>query len=127
MSPAAVGGGSKAGKNFPLEMLLVIMPAESLHRVTSASDKALIYEGGIANEDELKHTVIYLPEIAPLIANDKEGQFLQMLRVLISENRIDYSVVEGDNAETAGRSTSASVDRLPSSSPAPGTTLKRKC
>lgn len=53
-------GAAAGGKNFPLEMLIVIMPAGSLHRVTSASDKALVYEGGIANEDELKHTVIYV-------------------------------------------------------------------
>jgi hypothetical protein len=93
-------GAASSGKNFLIEIVLTLMPPESIFTVSGGSPKALIYSGeSVEDVDALKHKLIYLPEAAATLAvkNGVESDFTAMARTLISEGYIRYHTVVGQN------------------------------
>jgi hypothetical protein len=85
-------GAPAGGKNFVTDTVLLFIPEEDVIRVSSGSPMALVYYGG-EDEDALKHKIIYVAEAAILAErNGVESPLTIMLRLLISEGRIDHQV-----------------------------------
>jgi hypothetical protein len=85
-------GAASAGKNFLITKTLRLIPADSVIHMSSGSSHSLAYYGG-ADEDALRHKVLYLAEAA-ILADRKasESPLAVMLRTLISEGRLDHNV-----------------------------------
>lgn len=80
----AVKGPSSGGKSFTVEQVLRFFPASAYHVFTAMSEKMLVY-----TSQDLRHRFIVIYEAAGM------GQFSSyLIRSLLSENRIDYEVVE---------------------------------
>jgi energy-coupling factor transporter ATP-binding protein EcfA2 len=85
-----ISGPSGSGKSGLVEMGALFLPPECVIRLTSVSDKALYYLGGIAHKYWLGGELRVLK-----IGEDDPAQ--QVLRQLISENRISRMIVEKDD------------------------------
>jgi hypothetical protein len=87
-------GAPASGKNYLVEMVLKLMPRESIFIVSGGSPKSLIYSGD-GDVDFLKHKIVYLPEAAATLAvkNGVEGEFTAAMRTLVSEGYIHYHTV----------------------------------
>jgi hypothetical protein len=86
-------GAPAGGKNFVTDIVLRFIPEEDVVRVSSGSPLSLVYYGE-EDEDALKHKIIYVAEAAILAErNGIESVLTIMLRLLISEGRIDHQVV----------------------------------
>jgi hypothetical protein len=87
-------GAAAGGKNYLIDKVLVLIPADSAVRMSSGSPLSLVYYGG-GDEDALKHKVLYIPEAAVLADRQTKVENPQtiMLRLLISEGRLDHHVV----------------------------------
>jgi hypothetical protein len=71
---------------------LLFIPEEDVIRVSSGSPLSLVYYGG-EDEDALKYKIVYVAEAAILAErNGVESVLTIMLRLLISEGRIDHQV-----------------------------------
>jgi hypothetical protein len=95
-------GAPAGGKNFVTDTVLRFIPDEDVVRVSSGSPLSLVYYGG-EDEDALKHKIIYVAEAAILAErNGVESPLTIMLRLPISEGRIDHQVaVTRPNAPAA--------------------------
>ena len=83
-------GAAAGGKNFLLTAVLRLIPRDSVVLMSSGSPMSLVYYGG-EDEDALKHKVLYAQEAAILAEkNGVENPLTIMLRLLISEGRIDH-------------------------------------
>jgi len=94
-------GAPSSGKNYVVEIVLATAgprpnapypPEEAVIRMSSSSDKALVYQGG-DDPYALMHKVVYVPEASSLKdakGNEKEGT--GTLRTLASEGRLDHTV-----------------------------------
>jgi hypothetical protein len=90
-------GSTASGKNYPVEVVLLLIPADAVVQISGSSPKVLPYFGG-EDPDALKHKVIYIPE-AVILDNKQHGvenEFTAMLRTLISEGRLVYHTVVTD-------------------------------
>jgi hypothetical protein len=89
-------GSTASGKNYPVEVVLRLIPEDAVIQVSGASAKVLPYYGGSNNPDALKHKIVYIPEAVILSDKQKDtpNEFTAMLRTLISEGRLVYHVVE---------------------------------
>jgi hypothetical protein len=86
-------GAPAGGKNFVTDTVLLFIPEEEVVRVSSGSPLSLVYFGG-EDEDALKHKIVYVAEAAILAERNRvESVLTIMLRLLISEGRIDHQVV----------------------------------
>jgi hypothetical protein len=87
-------GAPAGGKNFLIDKILELIPVDSVVRMSSGSPLNLVYYGG-ADEDALKYKVLYVPEAAILAETKTKAENPQtiMLRLLISEGRLDHQVV----------------------------------
>jgi hypothetical protein len=86
-------GAPAGGKNFLVDRTFVLIPEGDIIRVSSGSPLSLVYYGG-EDEDALKHKIIYVPEAAVIAEKNKaESPLTVMLRILISEGRLDHNVV----------------------------------
>jgi hypothetical protein len=86
-------GAPVGGKNFVTDTVLRFIPEEDVVRVSSGSPLSLVYYGE-GDEDALKYKIIYVAEAAILAErNGVESVLTIMLRLLISEGRIDHQVV----------------------------------
>jgi hypothetical protein len=98
-------GASAAGKNHLLAMVLKLFPEESILPISSATPMALIYyrgsetEGAEIDSDEgdeqaLAHKIIVIAEAAILSrkANGDEHPLTAMLRILLSEGKLDHHI-----------------------------------
>ena len=86
-------GAPAGGKNFVTDTVLSFIPEEDVVRVSSGSPLSLVYYGG-GDENALKHKIVYVAEAAILAErNGVESVLTIMLRLLISEGRIDHQVV----------------------------------
>jgi hypothetical protein len=99
-------GSTASGKNYPVEMVLRLIPKEAVVQISGASPKVLPYYGGDSNDDALKHKVLYVPEAVILDSKEKgvDNEFTAMFRTLISEGHLVYLTVVIDkngNRETA--------------------------
>ena len=66
-----------------------MLPPGAVVRISGASAKALAYM-----QEPLANRIVYVKEAAALLdSNGKEKEFAGMLRVLISEGRLDYHTV----------------------------------
>jgi hypothetical protein len=84
-------GVSAGGKNYPIEVILKLIPEDSIIRASSGSPLSLIYMPGGENAYRLK--IIYIPEAAFLAErNGVESLFTYLLRTLMSEGRLDHHV-----------------------------------
>ena len=85
-------GAPSGGKNFVIDLTLALIPTECVVRMSSGSPLSLVYYGG-EDEDALKHKIIYVPEAAVIAEkNHVESPLTVMLRILISEGRLDHNV-----------------------------------
>ena len=83
-------GAPASGKNYLIEVVISLLPPESVIVCSSTSDKALAYYGG-DDPGALKHKLVYIPEASSLLTGKGvEREFAGMLRTLISEKRIVY-------------------------------------
>jgi hypothetical protein len=86
-------GAPASGKNVVVEKVLELIPKDAVVQISGSSPKALAYFGG-ADEDALKHKIVYIPEAQIMAAKrDIENEFAIMLRTLISEGRVIYQTV----------------------------------
>jgi hypothetical protein len=86
-------GAPAGGKNYLIDKTLTLIPDEDIIHVSSSSPLALVYYGG-GDEDALKYKIIYVPEAAVIAEkNGVESPLTIILRMLISEQRIDHIVV----------------------------------
>ena len=86
-------GAPAGGKNFVTDTVLLFIPEEDVVRVSSGSPLSLVYYGG-GDENALKGKIVYVAEAAILAErNGVESVLTIMLRLLISEGRIDHQVV----------------------------------
>lgn len=86
-------GAAAAGKNHLLLAVLRLIPEESVLQISSATPMALIYEGKGENDvDALKGKVILIVEATILArrANGDEHPMTGMLRILLSEGKLDH-------------------------------------
>ena len=121
-------GAPAGGKNFLVDRTFVLIPEGDIIRVSSGSPLSLVYYGG-EDEDAFKHKIIYVPEAAVIAEKNKaESPLTVMLRILISEGRLDHNVVvpQAERAACDHRTSSATA-RSSSSSPAPATTSRTRC
>ena len=66
-----------------------MLPPGAVVRISGASAKALAYM-----QEPLANRIVYVTEAAALLdSNGNEKEFAGMLRVLISEGRLDYHTV----------------------------------
>ena len=85
-------GAPAGGKNYVIDRTFVLIPADDIVRMSSGSPLSLVYYGG-EDEDALKHKIIYVPEAAVIAEkNGTESPLTIMLRILISEGRLDHNV-----------------------------------
>lgn len=78
-----------AGKSYTLEKCLIIYPESAYHKMTSGSPKSLYYL-----QDGLKHKALIVAEGFQFQTNNAtDSEFVYVTRSLISEGRINYSVV----------------------------------
>jgi len=78
-------GPSGVGKNRETEAALELFPASAYYKLTSSSERALIY-----SEEPLAHRVLVIAEAAGV-----ENEFTAyILRSLLSEGRVRYETVE---------------------------------
>ena len=85
-------GAPAGGKNFLFDRTFVLIPDGDIIRISSGSPLSLVYYGG-ENEDAFKHKIIYVPEAAVIAEKNKvESPLTIMLRILISEGRLDHNV-----------------------------------
>jgi hypothetical protein len=89
-------GSTASGKNYPVEVVLRLIPEDAIIQVSGASAKVLPYYGGANNRNALKYKIVYIPEAVILSEKQSgiENEFTAMLRTLISEGRLVYHVVE---------------------------------
>ena len=86
-------GAPAGGKNFLFDMTFVLIPDDDIIRISSGSPLSLVYYGK-EDEDALKHKILYIPEAAIIAEkNQVESPLTIMLRILISEGRLDHNVV----------------------------------
>jgi hypothetical protein len=86
-------GAPAGGKNFVTDKVLLLIPDEDVVRVSSGSPMSLVYYGD-GDENALKHKIVYVAEAAILAERSGvESVLTIMLRLLISEGRIDHQVV----------------------------------
>ena len=85
-------GAPAGGKNFLLTTTFKIIPDDAVVHMSSGSPLSLVYYGG-GDENALKYKIVYVPEAA-IIAENKgvENILTIMLRLLISEGRLDHNV-----------------------------------
>ena len=85
-------GAPAGGKNFLITKTLALIPADCVVHMSSGSPLSLVYYGG-GDEDALKHKIVYVPEAAIIAEkNGVESPLTIMLRLLISEGRLDHNV-----------------------------------
>jgi hypothetical protein len=85
-------GAPAGGKNFLISNTLALIPADCIVHMSSGSPLSLVYYGG-GDEDALKHKIVYVPEAAIIAEkNGVESPLTIMLRLLISEGRLDHNV-----------------------------------
>jgi hypothetical protein len=85
-------GAPAGGKNFLISNTLALIPANCVVHMSSGSPLSLVYYGG-GDEDALKHKIVYVPEAAIIAErNGVESPLAIMLRLLISEGRLDHNV-----------------------------------
>ncbi|MDQ1276172.1 MAG: primase, partial [Euryarchaeota archaeon] len=78
-----------AGKSYTLENCLIIYPESAYHKMTSGSPKSLYYL-----QEGLKHKALIVAEGFQFQTNNaSDSEFVYVARSLISEGRINYSVV----------------------------------
>ena len=119
-------GAAASGKSHPINIVLELIPPESVIVAVGGSPKSLPYFGG-NDVNALKHKIVYIPEAAAIA--DKHGaetDYTTMLRVLISENRLVYQTVVITEAGPATVTLSLKKVRSPSSSLQRGTTSRMK-
>jgi hypothetical protein len=85
-------GAAAGGKNYPILVILRIIPQESVISISSSSPMALIYYGD--DENALAHKIIVIAEAAAIAtkANGDESPMTIMLRTLLSEGYINRVV-----------------------------------
>jgi Zn-dependent M16 (insulinase) family peptidase len=87
-------GSAASGKSVRVEAVLrLFTPDDDYITASGGSPKSLPYFGG-DDIGALRHKAIYIPEAASIA--DKRGvesDFTTMLRILISEGRIEYATV----------------------------------
>jgi hypothetical protein len=90
---AAVKGQSSSGKSYVTTQVLALYPPEFIYMMTGGSPKSLVYEA-----EEFCHRLIYLAEAEALVrdSGDEKNDFAEILRVLVSEQRIEYKYVAKD-------------------------------
>jgi hypothetical protein len=81
----AVKGESSSGKSHTTERVLDFFPASAFVKLTSASDKALVYTG-----EDLRHRFLVVLELSGM---ESEG-LAYLLRTLLSEGFIEHLTVE---------------------------------
>jgi hypothetical protein len=85
-------GAPAGGKNFLFDRTFVLIPDGDIIRISSGSPMSLVYYGG-EDEDAFKHKILYVPEAAIIAEKNKvESPLTIMLRILISEGRLDHNV-----------------------------------
>jgi hypothetical protein len=85
-------GAPAGGKNFLISNTLALIPTDCVVHMSSGSPLSLVYYGG-GDEDALKHKIVYVPEAATIAErNGVESPLTIMLRLLISEGRLDHNV-----------------------------------
>jgi 5S rRNA maturation endonuclease (ribonuclease M5) len=85
-------GAPAGGKNFLISNTLALIPTDCVVHMSSGSPLSLVYYGG-GDEDALKHKIVYVPEAAIIAErNGVESPLTIMLRLLISEGRLDHNV-----------------------------------
>jgi hypothetical protein len=85
-------GAPAGGKNFLILNTLALIPLDCIVHMSSGSPLSLAYYGG-GDEDALKHKIVYVPEAAIIAErNGVESPLAIMLRLLISEGRLDHNV-----------------------------------
>jgi PAS domain-containing protein len=88
-------GAAAGGKNHLVKMVLRLFPKDSIIEISSATPQALIYLGEDENDvNALKHKVIVIAEAAILArkANGDEHAMTGMLRILLSEGKLDHLI-----------------------------------
>jgi hypothetical protein len=80
-------GTSSSGKSHVVSTVIRFFPSQAVIRLTSASNLYLLYD-----ERSLSHSFIFVPEWTTIAEKD---EFVSMLRVLVSEGRIEHGTVEG--------------------------------
>jgi hypothetical protein len=89
-------GAPASGKSFVVEQALSMLPPDAVVRISGSSPKALVYM-----EQPLANRIVYVAEAAALLdSNGHEKEFAGMLRVLISEGRLDYHTVAQEERKT---------------------------
>jgi hypothetical protein len=85
-------GAPAGGKNYLVSTTLKIIPDDAVVNISSGSPLSLVYYGG-GDENALKHKVLYVPEAAVIAEREgNESLLTVMLRLLISERRLDHNV-----------------------------------
>lgn len=94
--PAAVAvqGESAAGKSFPSECALCLLPPSEVINTSGSSPRALAYRQG-----DIRHRTLYLSDANSLLraaTGDDPNIGANLLRILLSEGCIRYETVEKD-------------------------------
>jgi hypothetical protein len=89
-----VDGPSSIGKSYLVRKVLHLFPDDAKYEFTSASARVFFYE---ADEDVLKHKIVYAGEATAFYANNNDGddsgtQFAVTLRQLQSEGKVTHRV-----------------------------------
>ena len=85
-------GAPAGGKNFLFDKTFALIPDDCVVRMSSGSPLSLVYYGG-EDEDALRHKIVYVPEAAIIADKNRvESPLTIMLRILISEGRLDHNV-----------------------------------
>ena len=97
-------GAAASGKNHLLTQILKLFPTDCVIPISSATPMALIYyrgkdakadgDGDTGDENALAHKIILIAEAAVLArkANGDEHPMTGMLRVLLSDGRLDHHI-----------------------------------
>jgi hypothetical protein len=85
-------GAPAGGKNYLFDKTFALIPDDDIIRVSSGSPLSLVYYGK-EDENALKYKILYVPEAAIIAEKNKvESPLTIMLRILISEGRLDHNV-----------------------------------
>jgi hypothetical protein len=80
---------SASGKNYAINVAVLMMPPEAYVKLSAMSPKALIY-----GSDDLRHRIVVLSECDSLL--NLEGNAATLVRSIIEDGRTDFDVVERD-------------------------------
>jgi hypothetical protein len=85
-------GSPSGGKSYTLDVVLGLMPAEGIHKITAGSARALIYDEG-----DLAHVALIYGEGDSIPTGDEDNPASSAIRALLQDHELCYDVTVRDS------------------------------